>query len=40
MISELEMSASPGVLIGLNRLERVLISKRILFKKGNYYTKR
>ena len=33
MISELEMSASPGVLIDLNRLERVLIAKRILFKK-------
>ena len=33
MINKLEISASPDVLIGLQRLERVLISKRILFKK-------
>ena len=36
VINKLEISASPGAFIGLNRLERVLISKRILFKKENY----
>ena len=33
VINKLEISASPEVLIGINSLERVLISKRILFKK-------
>ena len=33
MINKLEISVSPDVLICLNRLKRVLISKRILFKK-------
>ena len=33
VINKLDISASLDVLIGLNRLERVLISKRILFKK-------
>ena len=33
MINELEIAASPDILIDLNRLERVLISKKILFKK-------
>ena len=33
VINKLEISASPDVLISLNRLERVLMSKRILFKK-------
>ena len=33
MINKLETSTSPDLLIGLNRLERVLISKIILFKK-------
>ena len=33
MINKLEISASPDVLIGLKRLERVLISEKILFKK-------
>ena len=32
-INKLEISASPDILIGLNRLERVLISKIILFRK-------
>ena len=36
VINRLEISASPGVLIGLNGLETVLISKIILFKKENY----
>ena len=33
VINKLEISVSPDVLIGLNRLKRVLISKRISFKK-------
>ena len=33
VINKLEISASPDVLIGISRLERVLISKIILFKK-------
>ena len=33
VINKLDISASLDVLIGLNRLERVLISKRILFKR-------
>ena len=33
VINKLKITASLEVLIGLNRLERVLISKRILFKK-------
>ena len=33
VINKLDISPSPDVLIGLNRLERVLMSKIILFKK-------
>ena len=40
VINKLEISASSDVLIGLNRLERVLISKRILFKKVTIMPKR
>ena len=39
MINELEISASSDVLIGLHRLERVLIPKRILFKKVTIMSK-
>ena len=38
-INRLEISASPDALIGLKRLERVLISKIILFKKVNIMSK-
>ena len=39
VINKLEISASPEVLIGINSLERVLISKRILFKKVTIMSK-
>ena len=39
MINELEISASSDVLIGLHRLERVLIPQRILFKKVTIMSK-
>ena len=39
MLNELEISASSDVLIGLHRLERVLIPQRILFKKVTIMSK-
>ena len=39
MINELEISALSDILIGLHRLERVLIPQRILFKKVTIMSK-
>ena len=37
--NRLEVSDVPNILTDLNRLKRVLISRRILFQKREYYAK-